>query len=149
MTSHLGLRLSSVGLLLLLSGGLAPVSAVAQDANADGLAGLAKTLHQKTDVPEASDFVKKSRAKAPQNGFIPVHSPRSQPKGKPMSGDQIRAREAELQQVLTRNAALADKKPALLKGQSAAGAKGGTKSGAKGATKTPPAPPCVLTCQIK
>ncbi len=145
MKSRNVLSLSAAGLLIFLSGGIVPAPLWAQEANGDGLAALAKAFQQKTDVPPAADFVQKSRGKANQQGFIPVHAARSQPKGKPLSGDQIRAREAELQQVLTRNAALAEQRPPTLKGQSAAGAK----KAAKTVRKPPAAAPCILTCQIK
>jgi hypothetical protein len=79
----------------------APHAAIA----ADEPGSLTRALGIRTTVPEAPDFVVKSRR--PTQDFIPVHTPRAKPDGKPMVKDEVAKQEKSLDSARIRQDRLA------------------------------------------
>jgi hypothetical protein len=66
---------------------------------------LTKALGLRTTVPVAPDFIVKSRS--PTQDFIPVHTPRAKPAGKPMVKDEVAKQEKALDSARIRQDRLA------------------------------------------
>jgi hypothetical protein len=117
----------------------ASTTAVAQN-NAEAFAGVATLLKQRTDPGPAADFVERSRPAG--LGYIPAHAPRSEPTGKALNRDQIKALEAELDAARARHDKIARRGASAQPLRSAAG-------NPYVAPKKKQAAKCVLTCEIK
>jgi hypothetical protein len=85
----LPLSLARAALLALLALGLAP--AAAQDGPLDS---LARQIGQRSQPVESADFVRDSRPA--ELGYVPVHSKRTEPPGKLLTPDALKAQEREL-----------------------------------------------------
>jgi hypothetical protein len=126
---------------LLLAGALALSTAFVaapHAARADEPGQLTRALGLRTTVPEAPDFVAKSRA--PVKDFIPVHSPRAKPAGKPMVKEEVAKQEKSLDAARIRQDRLAGRASAP-RGKSVADEM--VSSDDRPKTK---AAPCALTC---
>ena len=99
---------------------------------------LTRSLGLRTVVPEAPDFVAKTRN--PSQGFIPVHSPRAKPTGTPMVKDQVAKTEKSLDSARKRQDRLAGRVSAPI-GKSVADS-----MEAKDAKPKAARPACGLTC---
>lgn len=96
------LRLLQLGLFALVAAFFAaPGAALA----ADEPGALTRALGLRTSVPDAPDFVVKSRR--PTQDFIPVHAPRSAPTGKPMVKEEVAKQEKSLDSARIRQDRLA------------------------------------------
>lgn len=128
-------RLAAVAaavLTTLLVGGCA-------QAQSDEPSQLSRTLKIRTVPKPAPDFVVKSRPPEDRLQFIPTGSPRAVPRGQPLTPEQIRAKEGELDGLRARHDRIAGRKSAPPAPRSVAD--GGAKK------KVPPKPlRCVLTC---
>lgn len=128
-------RLSQVCLLAFSMACLAaPGAAVAGDEPGY----LTRALGMRTTVPEAPDFVMKSRK--PDQDFIPVHAPRPKPAGQPMAKEEVAKKEKALDSARKKQDKLAGRASAPI-GKSVA--EDMTSRDAKAEAKRPT---CGLTC---
>lgn len=100
---------------------------------------IARALKLRTSVPPAPDFVARTRPPADSMKFIPAHARRVAPPSTPMTPDQIRAKERELDGLRAKQDRLAGRAspPAAPRSVADGGAQ----------KRRPPAPiRCVLTC---
>ena len=105
---------------------------------ADEPSALIKLLGMRTSVPEAPDFIVKSRQ--PKADFIPVHTPRAKPPGTPMVKEDVAKQEKALDSARLRQDRLAGRASAPV-GKSVA-----AQMAAKDAKPKPKAQTCGLTC---
>ncbi len=99
---------------------------------------ITRSLGLRTVVPEAPDFVVKTRH--PTQDFIPVHQPRPKPTGKPMVKEEVAKQEKSLDSARKRQDRLAGRVSAPI-GKSVADS-----MESKDAKPTPKRPACGLTC---
>ena len=100
---------------------------------------LSRTLKIRTSVPAAPDFVARTRPSTESVGFIPVHARRVEPPGRPLTPDEIRAKERELDSLRAQQDGIAGRPSPPPAARSVAD--GGAQK------RRPPAPiRCVLTC---
>lgn len=66
---------------------------------------LTQALGLRTTVPQAPEFIVKTRPKTEE--FIPVHAPRNKPGGKPMTKDEVSRQEKSLDAARSRHDRLA------------------------------------------
>ena len=103
---------------------------------------IANTLKLRTDVGPSADFVEKSRPPTGSVGFVPVNAPRSEPSGRALQRDEIKAMEAELDAARVKHDGIVRRQPAKKVLRSAAG-------DPYVAPKKKQTPKCVLTCEVK
>ena len=119
--------------------------AAAQDDKAPDSDGLvSKTLQKlklKADPGTMPDFVVKSRPPADSLHYLPVGRPRPEPATGPLTVDQIKAEEAELDGLRERHDRVAKRKSAPATHASVA-------DGRKLPPTKPKKPKCILTCDI-
>ena len=93
--------------------GAAPAKSQAQpakhNASSSPLDVISKGIKLKADPVESADFVEKSRPA--ELNYVPVGGARPEPKGKLLSLDELRAKEAELDALRNRHDQLAHRKP--------------------------------------
>lgn len=99
---------------------------------------LTRKLGLRTVVPDAPDFVVKSRS--PTQDFIPVHTPRAKPAGQPMVKEEVAKQEKSLDSARKRQDRLAGRVSAPI-GKSVA-----DEMVAKDAKPKPKRTACGLTC---
>jgi hypothetical protein len=99
---------------------------------------LTRALGMRTVVPEAPEFVVKTRR--PSQDFIPVHEPRAKPRGTPMVKDEVAKQEKSLDSARKRQDRLAGRVSAPI-GKSVA-----AEMEAKDAKPKPKRAACGLTC---
>ncbi len=101
---------------------------------------IANGLKLTTTPREPEDFVRKTRGPQDSLGYVPVVGERREPAKRLMTGDEIRAREAELDAVRARHDASARRRPAAGPFRSAAPP--------VVARKETPATKCLITCGV-
>ncbi len=99
---------------------------------------IMKALGMRTSVPAAPDFIVNSRQPAPD--FIPVHTPRAKPAGKPMVKEDVAKQEQSLDSARRRQDRLAGRAAAPV-GKSVA-----DEMSSKDAKPAVKRPACGLTC---
>lgn len=72
---------------------------------------ISQGLKLRADPVEPKDFVRETRPSEDRLHFIPTGSPRPQPAGKIMTADQVKAKEAELEAILSRHDRLTGRRP--------------------------------------
>jgi hypothetical protein len=84
---------------------IAALAAVGSAHAGDEPGAITKALGMRTSVPEAPDFIVNSRQPIPD--FIPVHTPRAKPPGKPMVKEDVAKQEKALDSARLRQDRLA------------------------------------------
>ena len=111
----------------------------AQAQGSDEPSALSRSLKIRTVAQPAPDFVARTRPPAGSLDYIPVHAARTPPAGEPMTSDQIRAKERELDAVRAREDRAVGRRSAKPAPRSVA-------DGGMPKRKPPQPIRCVLTC---
>ncbi|MDB5651585.1 MAG: hypothetical protein JWL62_3105 [Hyphomicrobiales bacterium] len=108
-------------------------------AQSDEPGSVSRVLKLRTVPPPAPDFVVRTRPPETSLNYIPTGAPRPMPAGKPLTPDEIRAKEAELDGLRSRQDRIAGRRSAPRAERSAA-------DGGKPPKKAAAPLRCVLTC---
>lgn len=104
-------------------------------------ADLAKQLRLTATPPEPKDFVRQTRGPAQSQHYVPIDSPRVEPRKPLMSPDEIRRTEADLDSIRNRHDAVSGRKPLAGPFKSTANVAAPQAAGNVGTG-------CAITCQV-